>query len=57
MKIKIIDPAGVQFAGKTLPKGSVHDIGGPHAAAWLRFKQAELVAEKPAKEPTKPAGK
>lgn len=51
MKLKIIDPNGVHFGGKVLPKGHVFEIEkGPHAEAWLRFKQAEETKEKPKAE-------
>ncbi len=47
MKIRVIDPNGVHYAGKVLPVDSVHEIAkGPHTGAWLRFKQVEEVKEK-----------
>lgn len=49
-KLRILDPNGVHFGGRILPKDSEHDIAkGPHSDAWLRFKQAEVVPENPAK--------
>lgn len=57
MKIKVIDPNGVHFAGKVLPVDSAHEIAkGPHTAAWLRFKQVEELEAKPAKSEAADAG-
>lgn len=50
MKIRILDPNGVHFGGKIIPKDTELDLDkGPHTDIWLRFKQAEVVKGKPAK--------
>jgi hypothetical protein len=50
MKIKVIDPKGLRLPGnKTIAKGEViEQAKGPQLDAWLRFKQVEVVKEKPA---------
>ncbi|WP_221029906.1 hypothetical protein [Actomonas aquatica] len=49
MKLKITDPNGVVYNGQTLAKGTEVEVSGPHADAWLRFKQAQKVPEKTGK--------
>lgn len=49
-KFRIISADGVIYGGKNVPKDTVLEVDkGPHTDAWLRFKQAEEVKEKPVK--------